>query len=146
LRIIFLAYVLLLTLVLLVSDPFSWLDERTEEACHTAALGAHFGCFAVLTLLALTAGWPIGRVWVLALLAAYGAGTEVVQGFLPPRTAELADLAQDLAGIGVGVLVYQAWEWHARRRRAARPYLEAARLDAARLDAAPLETAPQVES
>lgn len=60
----------------------------------------HFLAFAFLGLLA-RLGWPhlsYGKVW-LPLLALYGAAIEVIQSFLPYRSAEFLDFLADFFGI-----------------------------------------------
>ncbi len=68
----------------------------------------HLLAFLLLGLLA-RLGWPRHRyltAWLPGLLA-YGAAIELVQGLLPWRSAELADLAAD----GAGLLLAGALWW-----------------------------------
>lgn len=61
---------------------------------------AHAGAFLVLAFLA-DAAWP-GRAlgWkALALLAVYGAGIEIAQGFVPNRFTSGMDLIANLTGL-----------------------------------------------
>jgi uncharacterized protein YfiM (DUF2279 family) len=44
-------------------------------------------------------------VRIAIMLLAYGLLIEVVQSFVPYRSAEFADLAADAAGIGIGLLI-----------------------------------------
>ncbi len=62
--------------------------------------GEHLLAFLLLGLLA-RLGWPnlsYGRFW-LPLLALFGGGIELVQHFLPYRSADLLDLLADIAGL-----------------------------------------------
>ncbi len=65
-------------------------------------------------LLALSAGgcgalgltpFPRRRLAVAGGLLAYGIAIELLQSQLPPRTAELADLAANLGGMAIGALL-----------------------------------------
>lgn len=51
-------------------------------------------------------GWR-RRLGVVGGLLAYGITIELLQSQLPPRTAELADLAANLGGMGLGALLLQ---------------------------------------
>lgn len=63
---------------------------------------AHLFSFLVLALLTDLA-WPNRPIgWrALALLAAYGAGIEIAQAYVPNRTTSGADLAADVAGLAL---------------------------------------------
>jgi hypothetical protein len=73
----------------------------------------HAGLFAAL---ALTGRWAgIGRPVLAALLVGYAAVSEVLQGMTPlNRTASVADWVADVAGLVLGLLL---WEVVSRRRR-----------------------------
>ena len=73
----------------------------------------HLLVFAVLALSGRWAG--IGRNALVAGLLLYAAASELIQG-LPPvgRSASVDDVAADVAGVVVGLLV---WGWAARRLR-----------------------------
>lgn len=67
----------------------------------------HALAYIVLTLYfgqLLGPGWG-RRVAVVAGLFAYGVFIEAMQSLLPPRSAEFADLAANLAGIAIGLLL-----------------------------------------
>lgn len=51
-----------------------------------------------------------------AALLAWGAALEALQGLLPPRRADAADLLADMVGIGVGAAAYGAARWVLRPR------------------------------
>lgn len=71
-------------------------------AFSTLALAAAMGFAA--------AWWRIG-----AALLAYGGLIELLQAFLPPREADLADLMTDGLGIAVGLLLAGGLRWGALR-------------------------------
>jgi len=60
----------------------------------------HAGAFLALAFL-VDAAWPTRTIgWrALALLAAYGAGIEIAQGFVPNRYTSAMDLVANLAGL-----------------------------------------------
>ena len=70
---------------------------QLDKIEHVAAYGALGLWFA-----ALRPGWRWRGGWGAALVA-YGALIEVAQGMTGYRTAEIADLAADAAGVGVGL-------------------------------------------
>ena len=66
---------------------------------------AHFGSFFLLTVLALSARWPVPR-WAIGLtLLAAAIGTELAQVSVPRRSPDLADAACNLAGVAVAAAV-----------------------------------------
>ena len=75
----------------------------------------NFVVTSVLAILVLSADWRVARATLVALMIAYGAGTELVQGLLPYRSCELADWLNDVAGIVAGT----AMLWPARLPRIA---------------------------
>lgn len=107
LRFVCIGYVVFLTLLLLVTDPFRLIGVhgRLPWILQMAIPMAHAIAFLVLAVLALMPRWPVPRWCVILLLAAYGAVTEIVQGFVPRRTPEWKDWFQDLAGIAVGAIL-----------------------------------------
>ena len=113
-----LAYWVLLTLLLLASNPGGWLglEETASSLFERIENWSHLICFTLLSMLVFITRWPIGRGWLLAVLVAYSAGTEVLQMLVPTRRAELKDFAQDVAGILLGATL--AWIcrslWQAR--------------------------------
>ncbi len=124
-RLACLAYLLLLTALLLASDPL-WLVRvhgETPGLVRTLQPVVHLLGFFGLSVLALMARWPVPRWAVAGLLTVYAGLTEVLQELFPPRTAEWADWFQNLAGIAAGTLA--CWGAAAAisavaRRRAAR--------------------------
>jgi hypothetical protein len=69
----------------------------------------HASLFAAL---ALTGRWAgVSRVVLAPVLVLYGAGSEVIQGFIG-RDAAVGDWLADVVGVLLGLLV---WQWLARR-------------------------------
>jgi hypothetical protein len=104
LRVVCAGYVVFLTLLLLSPDPsrvigvhgnLPWILQAVLPAAHAIS-------FLVLATVALAPRWPVPRWAIVLLLAIYGGATEIIQGFLPPRTPEWMDWFQDLSGIAVG--------------------------------------------
>jgi hypothetical protein len=103
-RIVCIGYAIFLTLLLLTSDPTRLIAVRggLPWILRTMLPWAHMISFLVFAVFALVPRWPVPRWAIVILLAVYGGMTEVVQGFLPPRTPEWADWFQDLTGIAAG--------------------------------------------
>ena len=78
-------------------SPAAW-----QEGLSHYSSAFHLLSFTLLAVLVLTAGWPVSRAALVALLVAYGAATELVQGLIPYRACELSDCLNDLAGIAAG--------------------------------------------
>ncbi len=79
---------------------------------HNAAHVFVYGLLAAALLLALDRGWrwPRRDGWLAVLMAlAYGAVDEWHQSWVPGRAASWADLAADLAGAVIAVLVLRGW-------------------------------------
>jgi len=69
----------------------------------------HASLFAAL---ALTGRWAgVSRVVLIPVLVLYGAGSEVIQGFIG-RDAAVGDWLADVVGVLLGLV---AWHWLARR-------------------------------
>jgi membrane associated rhomboid family serine protease len=70
----------------------------------------------LFAVLAVTGRWAgIGRPVLGVLLVAYGAVSEVLQGLTPlDRTASVADWVADVAGLVLGLVL---WDLFSRRRR-----------------------------
>jgi hypothetical protein len=104
-RTLCIAYLLFLTTLLMVSDPMRLVCARGGLLALFQSLmsSAHLLSFLTLTVLGLAARWPIPRWGIAVTLVFYAGMTEIVQGFLPPRTPELQDWLQDLVGIVIGM-------------------------------------------
>ena len=107
------AYVVFLTSLLLTADPMGMIGAWGEAAELLKRLMpiAHLLSFFVLTVLFWVARWPVPRWILIASLIVYGGITEIVQGFLPPRTPDWMDWFQDVAGVMAGVGF--CWGWSA---------------------------------
>jgi VanZ family protein len=119
------AYFLALTYLLVVKRPLAFIESDPGLGALSRDLVpvAHLVSFALLAVLTSAARWPIPRWGQWGLLVAYAMGTELVQAFLPWRTAELGDFLQDLAGIAAGLATWRlaAWllgRWPVSTRRA----------------------------
>ena len=78
--------------------------------------GLAFSALAVAAAMGFTAArWRISGA-----LLAYGALIELLQAFLPPREADLADLMTDGLGIAIGLLLAGGLRWVALRGRSVR--------------------------
>ena len=62
----------------------------------------HFGAFATLACTGLT-GYPSSRFWLLVGLVTFAVGIEIIQTYIPVRSAEVADFLADIIGILVGL-------------------------------------------
>jgi VanZ family protein len=72
----------------------------------------HVGGYAFFAALTAWARPPRRlRGWLLLGLVLHALGSEVAQGFVPPRTASWVDAAFDLVGIVLGVIL--TWKWWA---------------------------------
>lgn len=87
----------------------------------------HAASYAVLAALAvsgrltrLTNGGAFDLVVVVVAVACFGAGIEVVQSFVPGRTASGGDAVANTLGAVVGVVVVVSWWVVTRWRRAGR--------------------------
>jgi hypothetical protein len=106
-RITCLAYVAFLTLLLLSPNPARVISStgRLPPILLTLMPWAHLLSFSVLAAAMLLARWPMPRWVTVLILAMYGGATEIIQGFIPPRTPEWEDWFQDVGGVVVGVTV-----------------------------------------
>ena len=97
-RFVAIAYWPLLTLLLLVSDPYALLGISKLPG-PLGGIGTHFVLFGALGFL-VTAAWGLRKVSILmlVLLVAYSAATELLQHFVPLRTPDLRDFVEDVAG------------------------------------------------
>jgi VanZ family protein len=103
---LFFGYFAYLTLLLLAPNPYRWVGSSPGRSYFLSLLYpfAHGISFALLTVFARLAFRALRRVLICVILSGYAAVTEFLQMFFPPRTAELQDFLQDIAGIAVGIL------------------------------------------
>jgi hypothetical protein len=107
-KVAFFGYLAFLTALLLVPDPTLLVGgpDMGWGIFRRVMPVAHLLSFAVLAILALTVRWPLPR-WLVAVgLIVYGGLIEIVQSFLPPRTAEWEDWLQDIAGVAIGAILW----------------------------------------
>jgi len=105
-------YLAVLTVLLLVPDPAALLGiDQTPGT--SSGRGVHFLFFTLLGFLVCASRWPVGRRLLVGLLVAYAVGTEALQALIPLRSAELADLLENLLGLAVGAAIW----WIAQKRR-----------------------------
>ena len=99
-----------ITWLALVPDPPKGVSTGWDKTNHLLA-------FASLAFTSVWACWREPRQWwrLVASLLAYGVGIEVAQGFLPPRSADAADVLADGVGIALGLLA--AWPFALVTRR-----------------------------
>lgn len=71
--------------------------------------GAHTAMFFGLAFMTTCAQRRPNIVLMLAALFFFGGMTEIAQHFNPPRTCDLVDYIEDVAGSAVGVAVAVAW-------------------------------------
>ena len=92
--------------------PLFWLDWYSTpwfDLTHIVLFGAITWCLACL--------WPRAAWWRSALLMlALGVVTEIMQFWVPGRTPRISDLADDLLGVGVGLVLAFPLRWWARSR------------------------------
>ncbi len=106
--VVFLVYLVVLTCLLLTPRPQSHLNQDFKNFIREFFFTyidpiVHLLCFTLLGFLASLVPWRRSRWTLLALLMAYGAGTEIVQYFIPERTPEWGDLLQDALGLVAGM-------------------------------------------
>jgi VanZ family protein len=107
-RVAFVAFAGFATFLLLAAHPFDLLGLAGYSATLSAGRGQHVLLFAVLAFLGVASRWPFPRTALACLLAGYALATEGLQAFVPPRTPELADVAENLLGIAAGFALYAA--------------------------------------
>jgi hypothetical protein len=106
-RIACVAYIVFLSLLLLSPNPATVIgcSDGLPWVLQTLMPYAHLLSFSVFAILMLLARWPMPRWSIALLLAAYGGATEIIQGFIPPRTPEWADWFQDVGGVAMGIVL-----------------------------------------
>lgn len=91
-----------ITWLALVPKPPEGLSTGWDKTNHLLA-------FSTLAFCCVWACWPRPRQWPLLVgaLLTYGVAIEIAQSFLPPRSADAADVLADGLGIALGLLL--AW-------------------------------------
>lgn len=125
---IFLAYLVVLTYLLVTPRPQDLVGTDLKSYFRYFFWTyvdpvTHLLFFFVLGFLASLIPWRRSRITLLVLLMLYGALTEVVQMFIPERSAEWLDLGQDVLGLAGGMAtasIFLEW-WRGRRQPAEQP-------------------------
>ena len=99
-KILFLLYTAILTFLLVTRRPHDFVPPLRAQAFLDA--WAHLIAFTILAFLAALARTKKPLWLIAAALVAYGAGTEILQGFTATRTPEWKDLIQDVVGVALG--------------------------------------------
>lgn len=100
-RAAFLLYLVLLTALLLMPDPWGWL-LGPAPAIQAPDRGVHFGAFLVLAVLggASRLSWP--RPALAAALVGYAILTESLQALVETRVVDPIDYLENLLGLAAG--------------------------------------------
>jgi hypothetical protein len=99
------AYWLFLSLLLLVPDPYALLGL---DRIHVPSGGrfVHFAFFTMFALLVHASRLPFGRVWLWSTIVVYAVAVELLQWFVPHRTVDAVDLAENLLGLVAGTAIW----------------------------------------
>ncbi len=100
-------YWLLLTVLLLASNPAAMVGLQEVPVFPWGKFGVHLIAFTGLGLLANATRWP-QRLWwpLIVFLVVYGITTESLQLLVPSRTARVMDGIENILGIGLGSFLY----------------------------------------
>lgn len=109
-RVVGVAYWLLLTVVLLAPDPRALLGI-TRAPGPPGGRVEHLVLFGVLALLACASRLPLRRGPMVGLLVGYALLTETAQALVPTRTVELLDYVENLLGLGAGCVLWRLIHW-----------------------------------
>jgi hypothetical protein len=118
-RVLCFAYWAALTVLLLVPDPSGVLGVQPPGLL--GGRGIHLAAFAGLGFLAAAARWPVGGRALAAVLLGYAVAAELLQYFVPPRTVQLEDLAENFLGLAIGAAVFALGRRWLPRQSARRP-------------------------
>jgi VanZ family protein len=101
---------LLLALLLAVVSWFAFRPGPTPDSIQQLDKLRHVWAFSTLAFVASLGGNPsLGHAGRVAVgLMAYGLAIELIQSQLPSRTASVADLLADAAGVAIGLLLVLA--------------------------------------
>jgi len=100
--------IVVVTALMLLPRPPPLIDTGWDKLNHLLAFaGPMFAGLAALP----RHRWA-AICWLALGLLAWGAALELAQGWLPPRTASLADLLADAVGMLLGAAFYAlVWRW-----------------------------------
>lgn len=110
----FAAYLLALTVLLLVPDPLALLGISRLPGPESGR-GVHFCAFLILGFLASSAELPAGRGRVAIVLVIYALTTESLQTFVRSRHVELLDYTENLLGVAAGMGLWMLIERFSHR-------------------------------
>lgn len=108
LRMLSAAYWALLTVLLLVPNPAALFFNLRPVSSVAGVRGVHFTAFMLLALLVRAARFPVRPRLHWGVLVGYALVVESLQWFVPRRSVELADYAENLLGLTVGAVVFWA--------------------------------------
>ncbi|MHB8899447.1 MAG: hypothetical protein ACYC6Y_11920 [Thermoguttaceae bacterium] len=106
LRTVWLAYLALLTLLLLAPDPWQWLLGHAPTV-QTPDRGVHFCAFLLLALLTTATRFRWHSAAIAASLVAYALATESLQALVETRVVDPIDYTENLLGLAAGALLWQ---------------------------------------
>jgi len=118
-RLFCVGYGVLLTILLLVPDPWALLGMK-RYAGSAPTLGVHGSLFCGLAVLVLASRWPLSSRCTLVILGGYAVLVEALQSLVPERSVEPRDFLENFLGLLVGTGVYWGVRRCLRRLRAAR--------------------------
>jgi glycopeptide antibiotics resistance protein len=114
-RVVCYAYWILLTMLLLVPSPATWVGLQEVPTFPWGKFGVHLIAFTMLAILVHATRWPKRPWWpLLVLLVLYGITTETLQLFVPTRTARVMDAVENILGIAAGSGIYWLVLWLVR--------------------------------
>lgn len=99
------AYWLLLSVLLLVPDPYALLGIDRSHGLSGDRL-VHFAFFTTLALLVHVARLPVGRVLLWSTIVVYAVAVELLQSLVPHRVVDVVDLAENLLGLVAGTGIW----------------------------------------
>lgn len=114
-RLVAAAYWLLITVLLSVPDPSAIFFGARPARVAAGMRGMHCLSFTLLALLIQAARFPLQPRVLWGVLVGYALTMESLQWFVPHRTVELADYAENLLGLAVGGLLYATFNRSRRR-------------------------------
>jgi len=103
-RVFCVAYWGVLTVLLLVPDPWALLGLSRLASTASTDRGVHFLLFFILGFLIHASRWPWRLLAFLLVLVLYAVGAELLQWFFPPRSVDALDMVENVVGIALGSL------------------------------------------